>query len=75
VLAHTVTMDGEMFAEFLRRVRPRRAVPIHYDDYGVQVSGLDDAIAAARSVGFAERLEIVPRGGTIALAAGGVRPS
>jgi L-ascorbate metabolism protein UlaG (beta-lactamase superfamily) len=72
VLARTVTMDGEMFAEFLRRVRPRRAVPVHYDDYGVQVSGLDDAIAAARSVGFAERLEIVPRGATVALATGGV---
>ena len=68
VLAHTVTMDGEMFGDFLRRVRPRRAVPVHYDDYGVMVSGLDDARAAARAAGFAERLEIVPRGGTVALA-------
>jgi L-ascorbate metabolism protein UlaG (beta-lactamase superfamily) len=68
VLAHTVTMDGEMFVDFLRRVRPRRAVPVHYDDYGVMVSGLDDARAAARAAGFAERLEIVPRGGTVALA-------
>jgi L-ascorbate metabolism protein UlaG (beta-lactamase superfamily) len=73
VLAHTVTMDGPMFAEFLRRVRPRRAVPVHYDDYGVQVSGLDDAVAAARSVGFAEHLEVVPRGGTVALGGAGVR--
>jgi L-ascorbate metabolism protein UlaG (beta-lactamase superfamily) len=72
VLAHTVTMDGPMFAEFLRRVKPRRAVPVHYDDYGVQVSGLDDAVAAARSVGFAERLEVVPRGGTVALAGAAV---
>ena len=73
VLAHTVTMDGPMFAEFLQRVRPGRVVPVHYDDYGVMVSGLDDAVAAARSVGFAQRLEVVPRGGTIALAGAGVR--
>ena len=67
VLAHTVTMDGPMFADFLRRVRPRRAVPVHYDDYGVMVSGLDDARAAAREAGFAERLDVVPRGGTVTL--------
>jgi L-ascorbate metabolism protein UlaG (beta-lactamase superfamily) len=73
VLAHTVTMDGPMFAEFLQRVRPRRVVPVHYDDYGVMQSGLDDAVAAARSVGFAERLEVVPRGGTVRLAGAGVR--
>ncbi len=73
VLAHTVTMDGPMFAEFLQRVRPRRVVPVHYDDYGVMQSGLDDAVAAARSVGFAERLEVVPRGGTVVLAGTGVR--
>ena len=56
-----------MFEDFLRRVRPGRAVPVHYDDYGVMVSGLDDARAAARAAGFAERLEVVPRGGTIPL--------
>jgi L-ascorbate metabolism protein UlaG (beta-lactamase superfamily) len=67
VLFSTVTMDGAMFEDFLRRVRPRRAVPVHYDDYGVMVSGLDDARAAARAAGFAERLEVVPRGGTTAL--------
>jgi L-ascorbate metabolism protein UlaG (beta-lactamase superfamily) len=68
VLFHTVTMDGRMFEDFLRRVRPRRAVPVHYDDYGVMASGLDDARAAARAAGFAERLEVVPRGGTVPLA-------
>jgi L-ascorbate metabolism protein UlaG (beta-lactamase superfamily) len=67
VLFHTVTMDGRMFEDFLRRVRPRRAVPVHYDDYGVMASGLDDARAAARAAGFAERLEVVPRGGTVGL--------
>ena len=67
VLAHTVTMDGPMFGDFLRRVRPRRAVPVHYDDYGVMCSGLDDARAAAREAGFADRLDVVPRGGTVAL--------
>jgi L-ascorbate metabolism protein UlaG (beta-lactamase superfamily) len=68
VLFHTVTMDGRMFEHFLRRVRPRRAVPVHYDDYGVMASGLDDARAAARAAGFAERLQVVARGGTVRLA-------
>jgi L-ascorbate metabolism protein UlaG (beta-lactamase superfamily) len=69
VLFQTVTMDGAMFEDFLRRVRPRRAVPVHYDDYGVMVSGLDDARAAARAAGFADRLQVVQRGATVALTA------
>jgi hypothetical protein len=68
--AFTVLTDPNfpMFEDFLRRVRPRRAVPVHDDDYGVIVSGLDDARAAARAAGFAERLEATPPGGTVSLA-------
>ena len=57
-----------MLGDFLVGGRGRsRAVPVHYDDYGVMCSGLDDARAAAREAGFAERLDVVPRGGTVAL--------
>ena len=35
VLMHTVTMDAEQGVDFLRRVEPTQAIPIHHDDYGV----------------------------------------
>jgi len=37
-----VTMDGRQGAELLQLVRPRVTVPIHYDDYGVFTSPLQD---------------------------------
>src|SRR5205085_1688170 len=48
VLFHTVTMDGEQGVDFLRRVRPKQAVPVHYDDYRVFRSPLADFEQAAR---------------------------
>jgi L-ascorbate metabolism protein UlaG (beta-lactamase superfamily) len=57
VLARTVTMDGEQGVDLLRRVRPRRAVPIHYDDYGVFTSPLSDFLDRA---GQAPQTEVVP---------------
>lgn len=42
ILLRTVTMDGEQGVDLLRRLRPRRAVPVHYDDYGVFASPLSD---------------------------------
>jgi L-ascorbate metabolism protein UlaG (beta-lactamase superfamily) len=74
VLLHTVTMDGPMFEDFLRRVRPRWVVPVHYDDYGVMASGLEDAEAAARAAGFADRLQVVARGATVPLGGAVTRP-
>jgi L-ascorbate metabolism protein UlaG (beta-lactamase superfamily) len=46
-----VTMTGEQVVDCLRRVSPRIGIPIHYGDYGVFKSGLDDirrAVDAAR---------------------------
>jgi L-ascorbate metabolism protein UlaG (beta-lactamase superfamily) len=42
VLFHTVTMDAVQGLDFLRRIRPNLAVPVHYDDYGVFKSPLSD---------------------------------
>jgi L-ascorbate metabolism protein UlaG (beta-lactamase superfamily) len=50
VLGLLVTMDGAQGVELLQMLRPRRAVPVHYDDYGVFTSPLSDfqaAVAAA----------------------------
>jgi L-ascorbate metabolism protein UlaG (beta-lactamase superfamily) len=67
VLLHTVTMDAGQGVDFLRRVRPRQAVPVHYDDYGVFRSPLSEFEDQARQAGFAETLRPVRRGETIDL--------
>jgi len=41
-LAVTVTMDARQGAELVRRVRPDVAVPVHYDDYDIFASGVED---------------------------------
>lgn len=50
LLGTVVTMTGEQAVRAVEIVRPRRAVPIHYNDYSVFLSGLDDfQDAAAKS--------------------------
>ncbi|RJK94323.1 MBL fold metallo-hydrolase [Vallicoccus soli] len=67
VLLHTVTMDDGQGVDFLRRVRPRQAVPVHHDDYGVFRSPVSDFLARARSFGTATQVRPVARGETIVL--------
>ena len=47
VLFHTVTMDAEQGVDFLDRVQPRQAIPVHHSDYGVFRSPLADFVLAA----------------------------
>jgi len=68
VLFHTVTMDAEQGVDFLQRVRPRTAVPVHHDDYGVFVSPLSAFLARAAAAGLAGSIRTVRRGETIDLA-------
>jgi L-ascorbate metabolism protein UlaG (beta-lactamase superfamily) len=67
VLLHTVTMDGDQGVELLRRVRPRHAVPVHYDDYGVFRSPLSDFEERAVAAGLSKVVRLVRRGDTVAL--------
>ena len=64
-----VTMDGEQGVELLETVLPRRAVPVHYDDYDVFTSGLDDFTARVEEWGLRDRITVVDRGQTVDLAA------
>lgn len=61
-----VTMDGEQGVELLEAVLPRRAVPVHYDDYGVFKSPLSDFLEAAERRGLSDRVLRVERGETVA---------
>jgi L-ascorbate metabolism protein UlaG (beta-lactamase superfamily) len=71
VLFHTVTMDGAQGVDLLRRVQPRQAVPVHYDDYRVFRSPLSDFEERAAAAGLAERVRVVRRGDTVPLDAPG----
>jgi len=72
VLGALVTLDGEGGVELLRRVRPRTAVPVHYDDYGVFRSPLSDFTSAWDRAGdrAATEVLVVERGSTVTLAHG-----
>lgn len=67
VLFHTVTMDAEQGVDFLHRLSPRRAIPVHYDDYGVFRSPLSAFERAASRAGLAEFVHSVARGETVSL--------
>jgi L-ascorbate metabolism protein UlaG (beta-lactamase superfamily) len=70
VLGRLVTLDGDGGVELLQRVRPRTAVPVHYDDYGVFRSPLSDFTSAWSRRGERAVTEVVEvaRGSTVALA-------
>ncbi|AGS67383.1 MBL fold metallo-hydrolase [Streptomyces collinus] len=70
-----VTMDGLQGAELARRLDYRRVLPVHYDDYTVFRSPLQDFLTAAAGLGLGERIVHCPRGGHAEVVAGGDRPT
>ncbi|MEU4448610.1 MBL fold metallo-hydrolase [Actinosynnema sp. NPDC050801] len=46
VLGVLLTMDAEQGVDLLELLRPRQAVPVHFDDYSVMKSPLSDFVAA-----------------------------
>lgn len=69
VLLHTVTMDAEQGVDLLRRIGPRQAVPVHYDDYRVFRSPLSAFEERVREAGLEKVVTTVRRGQTIDLGA------
>jgi L-ascorbate metabolism protein UlaG (beta-lactamase superfamily) len=67
VLATTVTMDAPQGVDFLRRVQPRSAVPVHYDDYKVFKSPLSAFLEATRRADLERIVRPVRRGETLEL--------
>lgn len=64
VLGIMVTMDAEQGVEALRTIGPRTTVPIHYDDYDVFTSSLQDFLDAAQAAGLRDRVQALGRGET-----------
>jgi L-ascorbate metabolism protein UlaG (beta-lactamase superfamily) len=59
-----LTMDASQGVRALQLIRPRRAVPIHYDDYTVFKSPLEDFRRAAAAAGVESEIHEVARGET-----------
>jgi L-ascorbate metabolism protein UlaG (beta-lactamase superfamily) len=67
VLFHTVTMDDQQGVDFLTRVGPRQAVPVHHSDYGVFRSPLSAFLTRADAHGLGARIDSVEAGETVPL--------
>jgi L-ascorbate metabolism protein UlaG (beta-lactamase superfamily) len=67
VLGVLVTMDAAQGVELLRRIRPRSAVPVHYDDYPVFKSPLGEFRTAMQASGLDVDVSYVDRGELISL--------
>lgn len=67
VLWHTVTMDAAQGVDFLHRVQPGQAIPVHHDDYRVFRSPLSDFEELAAVGGLSPVLTRVQRGETVEL--------
>jgi L-ascorbate metabolism protein UlaG (beta-lactamase superfamily) len=64
VLGIYLTMDAKQGLRTLRLVRPRHAIPIHYNDYTVFRSPLRDFARAVRDAGLDERVTYLRHGET-----------
>jgi L-ascorbate metabolism protein UlaG (beta-lactamase superfamily) len=60
-----VTMDGVQGSDLLEVVRPRTAVPVHYEEYTVMKSPLSDFTAEMDRRGLGEMVQVVERGETV----------
>lgn len=67
ILGLLLTMDAELGIEMLNIVNPKIAVPIHYNDYDVFKSPLDDFLAAADAAGWRDRIRVLHHGETLTL--------
>jgi L-ascorbate metabolism protein UlaG (beta-lactamase superfamily) len=67
IMGILLTMDGRQGVEAMRIVAPGLAVPIHYDDYDIFKSPLDDFRREVRAAGLEQQVRYVGRGETIPL--------
>lgn len=64
IMGVLLTMDDEQGIEIMRIVDPKTAIPIHYNDYDVFKSPLEDFKRAAEKAGLSERMIYLAHGET-----------
>ena len=62
VLGVLVTMDAEQGIEMMRIIEPEKAIPIHYNDYDVFKSPLEDFKRAAEEAGLGDKMIYLAHG-------------
>jgi L-ascorbate metabolism protein UlaG (beta-lactamase superfamily) len=67
-----LTMDGKQGAQAIQIVNPRRAIPIHFNDYTVMKSPLEDFIKAVAEAGLEDKVTYLNPGETYAFENRGV---
>jgi L-ascorbate metabolism protein UlaG (beta-lactamase superfamily) len=64
ILGLLVTMDARQGVEMIRLTNPKKAVPIHYNDYPVFKSPLEDFVRAVEEAGLGDRVAYLSHGET-----------
>lgn len=67
VLGVLVTMDAKQGADLVRLLQPAVTVPVHFDDYTVFRSPLQDFLDLCRTRGVPSEIRTVTRGATVPL--------
>lgn len=62
ILGVMVTMDGKQGVEALRIIRPKKAIPIHYNDYTVFKSPLSDFKSEVEKAGLSDKVVYLAHG-------------
>ena len=62
-----LTMDAAQGVAAVRLINPKKAIPIHYDDYTVFKSPLSEFAQAVRDAGLEDRVHYLARGETYEL--------
>ncbi len=64
IMGILLTMDAEQGVEAIRIINPREVIPIHYNDYEVFQSPLEDFKRAVEAAGFTDRVRYLNHGET-----------
>ena len=64
IMGVMLTMDDRQGVEAIKLINPKKAIPIHYNDYDVFKSPLEDFKRAAAEAGLAEKLVYLAHGDT-----------
>lgn len=64
ILGILLTMDAKQGIEAVKVINPRELIPIHYNDYGVFKSPLDDFKRAVTEAGYSDRVHYLSHGET-----------
>ncbi len=64
IMGILLTMDGKQGAQALRMVAPKTAIPVHFNDYKMFKSPLDDFKQAVREAGLESKVKYLNQGET-----------